>query len=320
MLREYGGTMIMTQNNKAVALASVSVASWMTVATAFKIALRELSVYEMLLVASATALIVISISITASGKWGELKKVSRKGWECFAMMGLLNPVAYYLVMFKAYDYLPAQIAQPVNYIWPIMLLVLLALFTGQRIPKRKYIGMLVSLGGLTVISMGGSGIQENLPPMGFVLALGSALLWAIYWMLNDRYKDLADESISLFIGFLFGTIYLAAGTIFVPVEYHSLSGVLSGVYIGLFEMGIPFLCFGTAIRMTSNPALINQMCYLAPFLSLFFISMILHEPIMPTTYTGLALIIAGLIYNQYFSAAHLPKMHLHVRFHLPRLH
>ena len=53
--------------------------------------------------------------------------------------------------------------------------------------------------------------------------------------------------------------------------------------------------------MTDNPALINQMCYLAPFLSLFFISMILGEPIMPTTYTGLALIIAGIAYNEYFA-------------------
>ncbi len=43
------------------------------------------------------------------------------------------------------------------------------------------------------------------------------------------------------------------------------------------------------------------MGYLAPFLSLFFISMILGEPIMPTTYLGLALIVGGLVYNQYFA-------------------
>lgn len=63
-------------------------------------------------------------------------------------------------------------------------------------------------------------------------------------------------------------------------------------------MGIPFICFGIAIRTTNNPALVNQLCYLAPFLSLFFISFILGEPIVWSTYLGLVLIVGGLVFNQ----------------------
>lgn len=243
---------------------------------------------------------------------------SRRTWLSFALLGLVNPVVYYLVLFRAYALLPAQIAQPINYIWPILLLILLAIFTGAPIQPRKYIGMAVSLGGLTLISYGGNAINGDISVLGIVWALLSALLWGIYWMMNDRLKDKADEDVSLFIGFLFGSAYLIAGiagvTLLAPEGTNELwgiptlqslsfntSGILSGMYIGLFEMGIPFLCFGMAIRMTDNPALINQMCYLAPFLSLFFISMILGEPIMPTTYTGLALIIAGIAYNEYFA-------------------
>lgn len=80
-----------------------------------------------------------------------------------------------------------------------------------------------------------------------------------------------------------------------------MEAILSGAYIGAFEMGVPFICFGMAIRTTDNPALINQMCYLSPFLSLFFISLILGETIVPTTYIGLCLIVGGLVYNQYFA-------------------
>lgn len=65
-------------------------------------------------------------------------------------------------------------------------------------------------------------------------------------------------------------------------------------------MGIPFLAFGKALRMTRNPALVNQLCYLSPFLSLFLIAVVLGEDIAPATYGGLALIVAGLVYNQYF--------------------
>ena len=72
-----------------------------------------------------------------------------------------------------------------------------------------------------------------------------------------------------------------------------------------FEMGVPFICFGLAIRTTDNPALINRMCYLSPFLSLFFISVVLREAIMPTTIVGLVLIVGGLVYNEYFAGRRL---------------
>ncbi len=308
----------MPSTQKSTILAAVAVLSWSTVATSFKIAQRELTVYEMVLIAALTALAVFSIWLTARGKWRSLASIPTRTWLSFAMLGLVNPVVYYLVLFRAYALLPAQIAQPINYIWPILLLILLAIFTGAPIQPRKYIGMAVSLGGLTLISYGGNAISGDISVLGIVWALLSALLWGVYWMMNDRLKDKADEDVSLFIGFLFGSVYLIAGiagvTLFAPEGTNELwgiptmqslslntSGILSGMYIGLFEMGIPFLCFGMAIRMTDNPALINQMCYLAPFLSLFFISMILGEPIMPTTYTGLALIIAGIAYNEYFA-------------------
>lgn len=291
----------MSRESKAVVLATIAVISWSTVATSFKIALRELTVYEMLFVASTTALVIFAVWLTVRKEWSELKRLSRRNWLQMALLGLINPVAYYLMLFKTYSLLPAQIAQPINYIWPIVLLVLIALINRRPIPVRKYIGMTVSLAGLTIISVGGKSIDGDLSLVGILLGVGSALLWATYWLMNDRVKDSVSEPVSLFLGFLFGTVYLCIGALIEPVNITSVAGLLSGIYIGVFEMGIPFLCFGVAIRLTANPALINQMCYLAPFMSLFFISIILGEPIMHTTYIGLALIISGLIYNQYFA-------------------
>ena len=83
------------------------------------------------------------------------------------------------------------------------------------------------------------------------------------------------------------------------VDLATWPGILSGMYVGAFEMGIPFIFFSLAMRKTSNPALINQLCYLSPFLSLFFIAVVLGERIVPTTYIGLALIVGGILFNQY---------------------
>ena len=41
-----------------------------------------------------------------------------------AALGFLNPFLYYVVLFKAYDLLPAQEAQPLNYTWAITLAIL----------------------------------------------------------------------------------------------------------------------------------------------------------------------------------------------------
>ena len=279
-------------------LASLAVVSWSTVATAFKVALQTMGAYEMLFVACATALIIYTIWMLATGSWHELRLLSPALWSRFAILGLIAPVVYYLMLFKAYDLLPAQIAQPINYVWPILLAILIAVIEKKSIPKRKYFGMVVSLGGVVVISMGGSAISGEISVTGIILAVTSAMLWGIYWLINDSLKSKVSQIPALFLTFLFGMAYLFIGNFFMPVSHLEPESLLAGMYIGAFEMGLPFICFGIAIRETNNPALINQLCYLAPFLSLFFIDMVLEEPIVFTTYVGLAFIIGGIIFNQ----------------------
>ena len=291
----------MKSTGRPVILASIAVLSWSTVATAFKVALQSMTTFEMLFIACATSLIIFTIWMLITGSWHELRLLTPTLWMRFAVLGLIAPVTYYLMLFKAYDLLPAQIAQPINYIWPILLAILIAIVERKPIPKTKYFGMIVSLGGVVLISLGGSAISGSISVIGIILAVVSAGLWGIYWMINDSLKHKVSEITALFLTFLFGMAYLFVGNFFEPIVHLEPKSVLAGVYIGAFEMGIPYICFGIAIRETNNPALINQMCYLAPFLSLFFISIILEEPIVFSTYIGLALIIGGIIYNQYLA-------------------
>lgn len=291
----------MKDNSKSVVYAIIAVLSWSTVATSFKIALSHLTHYEMLIVACLTSFVIFIGLVTIQRKWRLVFELKKKEWGYFALLGILNPVSYYLVLFKAYDLLPAQIAQPINYAWPIVLLVMLAIFTHKPIPKNKYVGMVISLTGVIIISIGGDSGNLSFSVMGLLLAALSAILWAGYWMANNLVKIKSDSSVALFATFLFGSIYLLAGTLFVDVNISSIDGILAGMYVGAFEMGIPFIFFGMAIKITSNPVLINQLCYLSPFLSLFLIAVILKENIVTSTYIGLVMIVSGLIYNQFFT-------------------
>ena len=291
----------MKQTNKAIIYACVAVLSWSTVATAFKKSLEHLTHFELVLVACVTSLVIFTILMTVQKKWNLMKGLSVKEWGYFALLGLLNPVAYYLVLFKSYDLLPAQVAQPINYAWPIVLVVLLAIFTRQPIPAKKYIGMSISLGGVAMISLGGGqAMGKSLPVGGLLLAALSAFLWASYWVVNNKNKERFDASLAFFMTFLFGSIYMTVGALFVGVDLNTVPGLLWGSYVGAFEMGIPFIFFGMAMRKTDNPALINQLTYLSPFMSLFLIAIVLGEKIVPTTMIGLALIVFGIVFNEYF--------------------
>ena len=291
----------MTQDNKAIVYAAIAVLSWSTVASAFKIALRYLSSFELLLVASCTAFLIFLFTLLARKKWKEVKNLSASQWRWFALLGLLNPVTYYLVLFRAYDLLPAQVAQPVNYSWPILLLILLSLFAGQSIPKIKYVGMLLSLGGVVLISAG-TGLSDKLEfsVTGFLLAFLSAFLWAGYWMVSNKRKEV-DAIIALTVTFFFGSAYLLIASLWMEPVVLPIQALLSGMYVGAFEIGIPFVCFGMAMQLSSNATLVSQMCYLSPFLSLFLIHLVLGEQIVWTTYAGLLLIVVGIIFNQYLA-------------------
>ena len=291
----------MKKNTHSILLALAAVLSWSTVATAFKVALTYLTHFEMLLIASLTSVLIFAIVLTFQSKWELVRNLNKKQWKELAILGFLNPAAYYLILFKAYDMLPAQVAQPVNYAWPIVLLVLLAVFAKQPIPSKKYIGMFISMAGVVMISLGTGQLSGmTVPVTGVLLAAISAFFWAGYWMVNNKHKHSVDAIVSLFGSFVCGSLYLIVCIPFFGFSVPNLNGLLAGMYVGGFEMAIPFICFGIAMRITSNPTLINQLCYLSPFLSLFFITMILHEPIVITTYIGLTLIVAGIVFNEYF--------------------
>ena len=115
------------------------------------------------------------------------------------------------MLFAAYDMLPAHVAQPLNYLWPLLLTLLLAVVGRQRIPALKFIGMAISLAGVAVISMGDSNNGDTLSAAGYAVAILSALLWALYWLLNNRMKDRMDSSVSLFLGFATGSVAIYIG-------------------------------------------------------------------------------------------------------------
>jgi drug/metabolite transporter (DMT)-like permease len=202
------------------------------------------------------------------------------------------------VLFKAYSLLPAQVAQPLNYTWAITLSLLSVPLLGQKLARRDLAAICVSYLGVVVLSTQGrlTGLDFD-SPLGVGLALGSTLIWALYWIGNT--KNGTDPVLALLLNFVAAfPLILGTTLIFSELPAWDNPGLPAATYVGVFEMGVSFVLWLMAMRLTLSTARIGNLIFLSPFLSLALIHAILGESIHATTYAGLALILAGNLLGQ----------------------
>jgi drug/metabolite transporter (DMT)-like permease len=291
----------MERQTKAYLYAGATVLLWSTVASAFKITLGHLSFIELLLGASIVSMTALFLILLLQGKLPVIGTYSRAEIARSAALGFLNPFLYYVILFKAYSLLPAQEAQPLNWTWPIMIVLLSIVILKQPIRWVSVLAILISFTGVLVISTRGDVLAfrfTNLP--GAMLALGSSVIWALFWIYNV--KDRRDEIVKLFLNFVFGTLFtLAAVLLSGEIRVPPAAGIVGVIWVGLFEMGITFVTWLKALQLSRTTAQVSNLVYAAPFLSLFFIHFIVGEEIFPSTVVGLVLIVAGVVVQQYAS-------------------
>lgn len=140
---------------------------------------------------------------------------------------------------------------------------------------RQWAAIAISYSGVLVIATKGNLFSLQFDnPYGVILALLSTIIWAIYWILNTR--DERDPVVGLFLNF-------------------SIPGITGAAYIGVFEMGLVFVLWLMALKLSDSAAKIANLIFIAPFISLVFIYFIVGEPIFPSTVAGLFLVVGGLL-------------------------
>ena len=289
----------MTRQGNAYLYATVVVLIWSTVASAFKISLSYIEPIHLLFYASIVSIIALFSIILFQNKIALLRRYSTGDLAKSALLGFLNPFLYYVVLFRAYSLLPAQQAVSLNYTWAIQLVILSIPLLRQKIGIRSVIAIIVGYLGVLIIATQGDFTSLHIVNAeGTLLALGSAVIWALFWIYNI--KDKRDAVIKLFLNFLFGFVfvfvYIILSDRFVIPD---LAGLAGAIYVGLFEMGITFVLWLQALRLSKTTAQVSNLIYLTPFLSLFIINIVVGERILVSTVIGLIFIIAGIILQRY---------------------
>ncbi len=288
----------MDDDRRALCFGLAAVFFWATAATAFKLALRYIDVYQLLAlsVCCSTLTLWLIVLVQGAGRraWRELCR--RPGY--FLLMGVLNPLLFYLAVLRAYDLLPAQQAQTINYTWAVVLAVLAVPVLGHRLGWRDIAAVCLGYLGVVIIATRGRLLPMEFDSVeGVAFALASTVVWALYWL--AKAGDSGAPVVSLCLSFSLAApvavlLCVLQSTLY-PLPWQ---GLLAATYVGLFEMGITFVLWSVALRLSSGVSRVGNLIFLSPLISLVFIATILGEPIQVATLVGLALIVPGLLLQQ----------------------
>jgi len=271
----------MSTSHKVTISLLITVLSWSSVATLFKMGLLHMSALQMVLGACLFSAICFSCLLEMLPK--RKKKSASVGRVIY--LGALNPFLYYWVLFTAYDRLPAQQAQALNYAWPVLLSVSYFFSSSSKPEPRVVLAYLCGLAGIVLVCYQGESFSQDW--FGCTLAVGSALIWSLFWRAFTDLKEPLHE--------LYRIFWVSFGLLCLLTAWQSQLPSVTWTWmkwsslVAFFEMVLPFICWFYVLRHGQNKAQLSLFAFFSPLISLLWIHYFLKEEL--SLYAGLGLVL-----------------------------
>jgi drug/metabolite transporter (DMT)-like permease len=206
------------------------------------------------------------------------------------LLGVYGLFGYHAALFAALQNAPPVQANLVNYLWPLLIVVLAPLFfPAARLTLRKSVAALAGFVGAGLAILSGSQITGGLE-IGYIYGLLAALIWSTYSLGTKRIGDFPTAGVGLF-GLVAGVLALAAHLIFEervaiePADWPLL------VALGLGALGGAFYLWDYALKR-GDAQRIGMIAFITPLLST--LALVLVTGSQPS---GILLIAAALIFG-----------------------
>ncbi len=280
--------------NLAYVYVGLAVLFWGSSAAVAKLLLAELSNVQVFFYTSIIATITLFLLVVVQGKLAVLKQYRLRDYFTLAYTGFIGIFLYYILLFGALTYLPAQIAFIINYLWPVLFVIFSIALLNERGTLRTFFGLLLSFVGVVVVlSKGSLGAFRLEAPAGILLALGAAIAGGLFFALDKKhnYERFTSTMLYFFFSSIYATITILTVSTIPTINAQQLVGL---GWFGVFVSGLAFTFWFLALKH-GDTAKMSNIIFLTPFVSLLFIYFLLNEKILLTSFFGLALIIAGII-------------------------
>lgn len=183
-----------------------------------------------------------------------------------AVLGIGALFGYHALYFIALKRAPAVEANLINYLWPLLIVVFASLLGGVAVRPAQWLGTVLGLAAAFLLVSRGGGVDidpAHVP--GYLAALGAALVWALYSVLNRRFEAVPSAAMAgacLVVGLLGAAAHLALETTVAPTPLQW--GVIT--VLGLGPTGVAFWLWDVGTKR-GDIAVLGTLSYAAPVLS-----------------------------------------------------
>ena len=219
----------------------------------------------------------------------DLRKL-RVSWKTLAL-GVYGLFGYHAALFLALQTAPSVQANLVNYLWPLLIVILAPLFIrSSRLSMRIILAAIVGFSGAAVAVLSGGAASGGFE-VGYLFALIAAIVWATYSLGTKVTAPFPTSAVGVF-AFAAGALAICAHFLFEPPVAIAISDWSLLVMLGVGPLGAAFYFWDFAIKH-GNPQQVGLLSFLTPLLSTSLLVAVTGEEFSPLLILSAVLIIAG---------------------------
>ncbi|MEI6876455.1 MAG: DMT family transporter [Spirochaetota bacterium] len=221
----------------------------------------------------------------------------RVPWKTFAV-GLGGIFGYHALLFSALAIAPAIEVSLLNYLWPLLIVLLSPLvLPGLRLSWRHVLGAVMGLAGAVLIASGGQAALDGAFLPGYLMAIAAAFVWALYSLMTKRLPPFPTGAVGGFClasGLLSLLLFLIEGGANFVLPRPSVEQWLALLALGLGPMGLAFYAWDAALKK-GDPRVIGSLAYLTPLLATFNLVVVGGRKLASPALVALVLIVGGAV-------------------------
>ena len=267
---------------------------WSTLAAMAKSLLTVIPTFEALFLSSLIASVFLLVQQGVRRGLRVFRAYDWRGYLAMAALGFIGLFVYSGLYFYGLTQLTSQEACILNYLWPMMIVLFAALLLGERITLRTAAALLLSFSGVLVLTLGGEGRADGNAVLGALACVLAALCYGLFCVLNRKRN--VDATVLMTVAWgvtaLCALSVMLMAEMWVALSWTQWAGML---WFGIFVNAVGYLWWAMALQEAQNAAMVANLAYFVPLLSLVVSAVTLGEEMSRAALLALVLIMGGIL-------------------------